>query len=127
MPKDELNASYEGINRLLVDVKKAEIRGDFEAMKNAFLGGMRDGESWGLRKWLSKNGGALKICNDIELIWGALRNLPREEETTKELSRILRPKAKHGLKQLQSGVPKAYQEVSAAHPYLPFFHRLEVW
>lgn len=125
MPSKELKDSYDGIKKLLQDVKKNEQKGNFEGMKNSFLGGMRDGESWGLRKWLSKNGGALKICNDIELIWGALRDLNREEATTKELARILRPKAKHALKRLQEGVPKAYQEVSTAHPYLPFFHRLE--
>ena len=125
MPSKELTDSYEGIKSLLVDVKTAEQKGNLDGMKNAFLGGMRDGESWGLRKWLSKNGGALKICNDVELIWGALRNLSREEATTKELAKILRPKAKFALKRLQEGVPKAYQEVSTAHPYLPFFHRLE--
>ena len=125
MPKNDLNASFEGIKSLLRDVQKAGLKGSYELMKNNFLGGMRDGESWGLRKWLSKNGGALKICNDIELIWGALRDLPRQESTTKELANILRPKAKFALNQLRSGVPKAYQEVSTAHPYLPFFHRLE--
>ena len=124
MPPKELSDSYEGVKKLLVDVKRSEQKGNLEGMKNAFLGGMRDGESWGLRKWLSKNGGALKICNDVELIWGALRNLTREESTTKELASILRPKAKFALKRLQEGVPKAYQEVSTAHPYLPFFHRL---
>ena len=125
MPSKELTDSYEGIKALLVDVKTAEQKGNLDGMKNAFLGGMRDGESWGLRKWLSKNGGALKICNDVELIWGALRNLSRDEATTKELAKILRPKARFALKRLQEGVPKAYQEVSTAHPYLPFFHRLE--
>jgi hypothetical protein len=125
MPDKELTTSYEGITALLGEVRKCVIKGNFEGMKNTFLGGMRDGESYGLRKWLSKNGGALKICNDVELIWGALRELPREEETTKELASILRPKAKHALQKLQGGVPKAYQEVSTAHPYLPFFHRLE--
>lgn len=125
MPDKELSTSYEGITALLVDVRKCVNKSNFEGMKNTFLGGMRDGESYGLRKWLSKNGGALKICNDVELIWGALRELPREEETTKELACILRPKAKLALQKLQDGVPKAYQEVSTAHPYLPFFHRLE--
>jgi hypothetical protein len=125
MPRKEFNDSCEGIKKLLGDVREAEQKGSFEGMKNSFLGGMRDGESWGLRKWLSKNGGALKICNDIELIWGALRDFPREDASIKELAKILRPKAKNALKRLQDGVPKAYQERSTAHPYLPFFHRLE--
>ena len=101
------------------------MKGSFDGMKSRFLGGMRDNESWGLRKWLSKNGGAMKICNDIELIWGALRDLPRTETTTRELADALRPKAKRAFEQLVNGVPKAYQEISNAHPYLPFFHRLE--
>jgi len=59
MPMKELTAAYQGLEKLLGDVKKMERAGKHEGMKNAFLGGMRDGESWGLRKWLSKNGGAL--------------------------------------------------------------------
>jgi len=125
MPEKELGIAIEGIRCLLIDVKKAVHKGNFEGMKSAFLGGMREGTSWGLRQWLSKNGGALKICNDIELIWEALRKLPKETETTKELASLLRPEAKNSLKKLRNGVPKAYQEISAAHPYLPFFHRLE--
>lgn len=125
MPEKELGVAIEGIRCLLIDVKKAVHMNNFEGMKSAFLGGMREGTSWGLRQWLSKNGGALKICNDIELIWEALRKLPKDTETTKELASLLRPEAKNSLKILRSGVPKAYQEISAAHPYLPFFHRLE--
>ena len=33
--------------------------------------------------------------------------------------------ASYTLKRLRDDIPKAYQEVSSAHPYLPFFHRLE--
>ena len=33
--------------------------------------------------------------------------------------------AKQALGRLKSDVPPSYQEVSTAHPYLPFFHRLE--
>ena len=124
MPEDELNKASKGINSLLKDAKNAEISG-CEAMKNAFLGGMRDGESWGLRKWLSQNGGALKICNDLELILGALQKLPRESLTTIKLAKIIRPKTKQSLDRLKIDVPTAYQEQSTAHPYLPFFHRLE--
>lgn len=121
----ELTAAYQGLDKLLGDVKKMERTGKHEGMKNAFLGGMRDGESWGLRKWLSKNGGALHICNDIELIWGGLRGLNKEDAKTIELARRIRPESKKGVDRLKADVPKAYQEVSTAHPYLPFFHRLE--
>eukprot|EP00550_Attheya_septentrionalis_P011912 CAMPEP_0198302624 /NCGR_PEP_ID=MMETSP1449-20131203/55954_1 /TAXON_ID=420275 /ORGANISM="Attheya septentrionalis, Strain CCMP2084" /LENGTH=85 /DNA_ID=CAMNT_0044005041 /DNA_START=14 /DNA_END=268 /DNA_ORIENTATION=- len=33
--------------------------------------------------------------------------------------------AKQASNRLKNDVPQAYQEVSSAHPYLPFFHRLE--
>mmetsp|Transcript_16475 Transcript_16475/g.20140 ORF Transcript_16475/g.20140 Transcript_16475/m.20140 type:complete len:897 (-) Transcript_16475:37-2727(-) len=125
MPPEALAEASAGIKLLLSDVSKLIRKGSFEKMKNMFLGGMRDGESWGLRKWVSKHGGALKICNDLELIWGALRELPRDDESTKILAERLRPKMKKALERLVDEVPKAYQEISTAHPYLPFFHRLE--
>ena len=124
MPMKELTAAYKGLESLLLDVKKMEMAGKYEAMKNAFLGGMRDGESWGLRKWLSKNGGALHICNDAELIWYGIRD-KKEDTMVVVLAKILRPIAKLSFDRLKGDVPKAYQEVSSAHPYLPFFHRLE--
>jgi hypothetical protein len=37
----------------------------------------------------------------------------------------LRPLAKQALERLKNDVPASYQEISTAHPYLPFFHRLE--
>jgi len=124
MPGDNLQKAYHGIKDLLADAKKVERTG-CEGMKNTFLGGMRDGESWGLRRWLSKNGGALQICNDLELILGALRKLPKSVTTTKLFAEKIGPKAKVTYDKLKDEVPNAYQEVSSAHPYLPFFHRLE--
>jgi len=124
MPRDELRAACDGIQSLLGEAKKVERTG-CEGMKNAFLGGMRDGESWGLRRWLSKNGGALQTCNDLELILGSMRQLPKATVTTKLLAKKIGPKAKIAYDKLKDEVPNAYQEVSSAHPYLPFFHRLE--
>jgi len=124
MPRENLRDACDGIQALLVEAKKVERTG-CEAMKNAFLGGMRDGESWGLRRWLSKNGGALQICNDLELILESMRQLPKATVTTKLLAERIGPKAKIAYDQLKDEVPNAYQEVSSAHPYLPFFHRLE--
>jgi len=86
---------------------------------------MREGQSWGLRKWLSTNGGALAICNDLELIMGALRKLDKSAPSTIRLAEIVRPRAQLIFDRLKADVPKAYQEHSSAHPYLPFFHRLE--
>ncbi len=51
--------------------------------------------------------------------------LKKEEETTKRLAEMLRPVARRALESLKKDVPAAYQEKSTAHPYLPFFHRLE--
>jgi hypothetical protein len=94
-------------------------------VKNAFLGGMRENQSWGLRKWLSEHGGAGSICNDVEEVMRHVKALKREEETTKRLAEMLRPIARQAHDRLKKDVPSAYQEKSSAHPYLPFFHRLE--
>jgi hypothetical protein len=124
MEADVLAKATKEITSLCKDAQKVQSQG-CEAMKNTFLGGMKDGESWGLRKWLSKNGGALHICTHLECILGACQKLERGEETTVKLSERLRPLAKQALGRLKSDVPASYQEVSTAHPYLPFFHRLE--
>lgn len=125
MDPESMNDAYIGIQSLLSDVKKAEYSGKHENMKNAFLGGMRDGESWGLRKWMSKHGGALKICNDLELIWTAFRSMKDPDPAVIEIARLSRPLAQLSFDRLRKQIPKAYQERSTAHPYLPFFHRLE--
>lgn len=119
-----LNAAYQEIKKLCSDAQNVSRQG-CEAMKNNFLGGMKDGESWGLRKWLSKHGSALYICTDLECILRACQKLDRGLDSTKKLGDMLRPLAKQALKKLKSDVPSSYQEVSSAHPYLPFFHRLE--
>ena len=110
---------------VLVGQSKSNIGAGHETVKNTFLGGMRDGESWGLRRWLSKHGGALKICNDLELIFQAIQKLNRGNETTNLLAKKLRPLASNAKDKLKRNVPQPYQELSSAHPYLPFFHRLE--
>jgi len=112
------------LTELCVEAKKFLPYG-CESVKNAFLGGMREGKSWGLRRWLSKNGGALHICSDLENIFQALQNLDREAEKTRQLASHIRPIAARVHGQLIREVPSAYQEISSAHPYLPFFHRLE--
>jgi len=78
-----------------------------------------------LRKWLSKQGGALHICNDTECLSTSCQKLDRELESTQKLAIRLRPLASAALKKLKSEIPASYQEQSSAHPYLPFFHRLE--
>ena len=112
------------INALCQDSKRVEYQG-CETMKNTFLGGMKDGESWGLRKWLATHGGALHICNYLECILRSCQGLDRSQESTRKLSERLRPLAQQALDRLKSDVPPSYQEMSTAHPYLPFFHRLE--
>lgn len=124
MDKKVLDAAVQEIQKLCKDARGVELQG-CEVMKNTFLGGMKDGESWGLRKWLSKNGGALHICNDCECILNSCQKLDRDSSSTTKLAGLLRPLAKNALTRLKADVPSSYQEVSTAHPYLPFFHRLE--
>lgn len=124
MESTALSEAMAGLDKLCLDAKNAERHG-CEAVKNHFLGGMKDGESWGLRKWLSKNGNALRVCTDVECIVQALRNLDKKKPETKKIADILRPLARQTLDRLKSDVPQSYQEHSSAHPYLPFFHRLE--
>mmetsp|Transcript_28770 Transcript_28770/g.44186 ORF Transcript_28770/g.44186 Transcript_28770/m.44186 type:complete len:425 (+) Transcript_28770:50-1324(+) len=119
-----LNAATDEIRKLCGDAKRAQYQG-YEGMKSNFLGGMKDGESWGLRKWLSRHGAGLTICTEIELICRAARNLNRESAQTKLLAERLRPMSSQSYERLKNDVPIAYQAVSTAHPYLPFFHRLE--
>lgn len=121
---EPLQAAMEGLNQLVRDAKAAQRMGS-EAVKNHFLGGMKDGESWGLRKWLSRQGNALQICTNLECVLSALRKLDKSADSTRKLASILRPIAKKTLHRLKTGVPESYQERSSAHPYLPFFHRLE--
>jgi hypothetical protein len=124
MSSENLNSAYKELQKLCASAKAAESQG-CEVVKNTFLGGMKDGESWGLRKWLSKQGGALYICNDTECLLNSCQKLDRSKDTTAKLAARLRPLAKNALTKLKNDVPSSYQEQSSAHPYLPFFHRLE--
>ena len=119
-----LQAAYENLQKLRQDAQSSERQG-CEAVKSSFLGGMKDGESWGLRKWLSKHGDALAVCTDLECILNSCQKLDRAATNTKKLSDLLRPVAKQVLDRLKSDIPSSYQQHSTAHPYLPFFHRLE--
>lgn len=124
MDNTNITAAVKELQTLCTNAKAAESQG-CEVVKNTFLGGMKDGESWGLRKWLSKQGGALHICNDTECLSNSCQKLNRDLDTTKKLAARLRPLAENSLKRLKSEIPSSYQEQSSAHPYLPFFHRLE--
>ena len=124
MDQKALEESMIGLQKLLHDARKSHRLG-CESVKNSFLGGMKDGESWGLRKWLSRSGNASHICTNMECLLNACKQLDKNSETTKKLADKLRPLAKDALHHLKKDIPSSYQEVSAAHPYLPFFHRLE--
>lgn len=124
MPHQHLPLAIDEVRKLCTESKR-NINFGCESVKNTFLGGMRDGESWGLRRWLSKNGGALHICSDLEHIFQALQGMDNEADTTRRLAAAIRPIASQVYERLTADVPSAYQEVSSAHPYLPFFHRLE--
>ncbi|KAL7579574.1 hypothetical protein ACA910_007942 [Epithemia clementina (nom. ined.)] len=124
MDSKSLNEAVDGLERLRKEAK-ASCETTCEAVKNSFLGGMKEGESWGLRKWLSRHGNALAVCTDLECILKALKALDRSSDSTKKLAELLRPIASRTLARLKKDVPASYQERSSAHPYLPFFHRLE--
>lgn len=124
MDRTCLNNASQGLNKLVKDAKDAIGHG-CEAVKSSFLGGMKDGESWGLRKWLSRNGNGLRICTDLECVLNSCQKLDRDASATKKLADILRPISKQSLDKLKQDVPSSYQEHSTAHPYLPFYHRLE--
>lgn len=124
MARDHLSNAKTQLQQLVKDSAAAIPQG-CDHVKNAFLGGMRENESWGLRKWLSKHGGAGSICNDLEEVMRTVKSLKKEETTTKRLAEMLRPIASQAHERLKKDVPQAYQEQSSAHPYLPFFHRLE--
>ena len=124
MSSENIRKAVKDMQNLCVNAKNAQRQG-CEGVKNMFLGGMKDGESWGLRKWLSGNGGALMICNDAECILHAVQKLDRSDDATIKLAKRMRPLARSSLTRLTEDVPKSYQEQSTAHPFLPFFHRLE--
>mmetsp|Transcript_39341 Transcript_39341/g.44956 ORF Transcript_39341/g.44956 Transcript_39341/m.44956 type:complete len:843 (+) Transcript_39341:127-2655(+) len=124
MDNENITVAVKELQTLCANAKAVESQG-CEVVKNTFLGGMKDGESWGLRKWLSKHGGALHICNDTECLSNSCQKLDRDLDSTKKIAERLRPLAENALKKLKSEIPSSYQEQSSAHPYLPFFHRLE--
>ena len=124
MAREHLRQAKLTMEQLVRDANAAIPQG-CDHVKNAFLGGMRENQSWGLRKWLSKHGGAGSICNDLEEVTRHVKALNKADETTKRLASMLRPIAKQAHDRLKKDVPQAYQEQSSAHPYLPFFHRLE--
>jgi len=94
-------------------------------MKSNFLGGMREGQSWGLRRWLSNHGAALQVCNELEMILTALQKLDEGSPFCISLAAKVRRLTSGARERLLSDIPKAYQEFSSAHPFLPFFHRLD--
>ncbi|KAL7541348.1 hypothetical protein ACHAXR_010838 [Thalassiosira sp. AJA248-18] len=124
MARDHLRKARSSLDQLVRD-SQASVPQGCDHVKNTFLGGMRENESWGLRKWLSQHGGAGSICNDLEEVMRHVKALNKEEDTTKRLAEMLRPIARQAHERLKKDVPQAYQEQSSAHPYLPFFHRLE--
>lgn len=124
MPTDHLKNASEAIKSLLAETKKNESLG-YDQMKITFLGGMREGQSWGLRNWLSKYGSALQICNELEMILVALQKLDQSSKLTINLAAQIRKEASVTRARLLEDVPMPYQQYSSAHPFLPFFHRLD--
>ena len=76
MPQSYLDDATSDLVQLTNDARM-QAHVSCEAVKNAFLGGMKEGESWGLRKWMSKHGGALYACNDLEDILQKVQKMDR--------------------------------------------------
>lgn len=125
MDQTELTESRDGLLKLVAEARQSTRHGS-EAVKDSFVGGRRSEESWGLRKWISRHGNALRVCTDLECLLAACQKLERELETTRKLASILKPLAKQTLHQLEQQIPDSFQDRNASHLYhLPFFHRLE--
>lgn len=118
------HASQE-LEQLIQRAKAACSRGTHEQVLHTFLGGLREGQSYGLRKWLSRHGQALSVCHDVECILRACAMLDPLQDTTHQLADLIRPMAQKTLHRLVQGIPPEYQAHTTAHPHLPFFHRLE--
>lgn len=90
------------------------------------VGGMSEGTSTGLRKWVSDNGKSRAACDAAEAILGAVIKLkPFSKETQVFLNTII-PKTEQVLTQLKNTIPSTYQERGTKHPPLPFYNRLEM-
>ena len=76
MPMQYLSNAVTDLVNLTEDAK-LHMHVSCEAVKNAFLGGMKEGESWGLRKWMSKHGGAMYASNDLEDILQNVQKMDR--------------------------------------------------
>ena len=76
MPAKELNQATHDLYALAEQAKQ-QTSVSCEAVKNMFLGGMKEGESWGLRKWMSKHGGALHACNELEDVLQKVQKMDR--------------------------------------------------
>ena len=125
MAPEHLRAACAGLDDLVRDAAAAVASGGCALVKAAFLGGVRENESWGLRRWLSRHGGAGGVCDVLEETVRGLKGLAQDEAATRRLAGALRPIARRARDRLRGDVPAAYQALSRAHPYLPFFHRLE--
>lgn len=124
MTLEHLHQASASLSLLVRDAAAAIPQGR-DRVKNAFLGGMRENKSWGLRKWASDHGGGGSICDGIEEVMRHVKAFRKEDETTKCLVKRLRSVARDAYAQLKKDVPASYQKQSTAHPYLPFYHRIE--
>jgi ribosomal protein S6 len=118
MEHGALTESIHGLNKLISDAKHMERHG-CEQIKNTFLGGMKDGESWGLRKWLSKHGNALHVCTDVECVHQAVQKLDRTLDSTRKLAAICRSTSTRSTQKWRRRRIKS----STAHP-IPFTSRI---
>ena len=88
-----------------------------------FVGGMKEGQSYGLRKWFSTHAQgsllatSLEACNEVLQAGGGLELEPAQLERIRALAAQCRGEIE--------GISLGYRQRSTAHPHLPFWGRVD--
>ncbi|GMI29880.1 hypothetical protein TeGR_g11815, partial [Tetraparma gracilis] len=88
-----------------------------------FVGGMKEGQSYGLRKWFSTHAQgsllatSLEACNEVLQAGGGLELEPAQLERIRALAKQCRGEIE--------GISLGYRQRSTAHPHLPFWGRVD--
>jgi hypothetical protein len=120
MQKNALDEAFQGLEQLLSQVQLSCSQGSMQ-MTLDFTGGLREGQPFGLRKWLSDHGQVLALCSNLEGIHQVCVKLLDDAsllDTACHIAEAIRPMARRTLDQLLMSVPKHVRD------HLPCFHRL---
>mmetsp|Transcript_17315 Transcript_17315/g.20383 ORF Transcript_17315/g.20383 Transcript_17315/m.20383 type:complete len:337 (-) Transcript_17315:93-1103(-) len=83
-----------------------------------FLGGLREGQSYGLRKWFSTHSLGITISSRLESLSGNAQGIERSNWVR------IRALSLSILNELKREIPQWAQQQTSAHPHLPFWSRL---